>query len=75
MRRPKFRMQAHRGDSAFFPENTIPAFTAAIEQGYDVIELDTKFTADDVCVVFHDTTVNRTGRRDDGSVIEEKTDI
>ena len=68
-------MQAHRGDSEYYPENTIPAFAAAIEQGYDIIELDPKFTKDGHCVILHDQTVNRTGRYDDGSEIPEKTDI
>lgn len=68
-----FRFQAHRGDSVGFPENTIPAFKAAIDQGYHVIEMDNKFTADNVCICLHDGTVNRTCRRADGSVIEERT--
>lgn len=68
-----FRFQAHRGDSAFYPENTLVSYKAAIDQGYQVIEMDNKFTKDKVCICLHDTSVNRSCRRDDGSVIEEKT--
>ncbi|MBN2283138.1 MAG: glycerophosphodiester phosphodiesterase [Deltaproteobacteria bacterium] len=51
---------AHRGDSAHFPENTIPAFTAAVAAGADMIELDVTMTADGHLVVIHDRTVDRT---------------
>ena len=51
--------QAHRGVSTEYPENTMPAFRAAYEQGYKIIELDPAFTADDVCVLFHDKKVGR----------------
>ena len=70
---PGFRFQAHRGDSAHFPENTSVSYKAAIDAGYHVIELDNKFSKDDVCICLHDGTVNRTCRRPDGSAFEEKT--
>ena len=50
----------HRGASAEAPENTLPSFLRAIEQGVDAIELDVHVTADDVPVVMHDATVTRT---------------
>jgi glycerophosphoryl diester phosphodiesterase len=50
----------HRGASAEAPENTLPSFLRAIEQGVDAIELDVHVTADDVPVVMHDPTVTRT---------------
>ena len=50
----------HRGASAEAPENTLPSFLRAIEQGADAIELDVHVTADDVPVVMHDPTVIRT---------------
>lgn len=46
----KFRFQAHRGDSPFYPENTLVSYKAALDQGYQVIEMDTKFTSDNVCI-------------------------
>lgn len=68
-------LQAHRGVSTDCPENTMAAFRAAVEQGYDWIELDPKFTADNQCVVLHDRTINRTGRTPDGQTPPEKTAI
>lgn len=56
------RLQAHRGVASDAPENTMAAFRLAVEQGYDIIEFDPKCTKDDVCVILHDRTLNRTGR-------------
>lgn len=50
---------AHRGASAHSPENTIAAFTLAIRQGADALELDAKLTSDGHVVVFHDQSVDR----------------
>lgn len=63
-------LQGHRGVSTEYPENTMTSYRAAIEQGYDYIELDPAVTADGVPVLLHDATVGRTGRNFDGSVIE-----
>lgn len=52
----------HRGASAVAPENTRAAFKAAIEAGADGIEFDVRLALDGVPVVFHDSTLNRTGR-------------
>jgi len=38
--------QAHRGVSTEYPENTMPAFIAAVEQGYTYIETDPLVTKD-----------------------------
>lgn len=51
---------AHRGASAYAPENTLAAFQLAIEQGADGIELDVNLTADGHVVVIHDRIVDRT---------------
>ncbi len=51
---------AHRGASAYAPENTITAFKLAIDQGADAIELDAKLSADGQVVVIHDDSVDRT---------------
>lgn len=50
----------HRGASADAPENTLAAFTLALEQGADGIEFDVQLCADGVPVVMHDDTVDRT---------------
>ena len=51
---------AHRGffDNEDVPENSIPAFLAAVEHGYG-IELDVRLTKDGQTVVFHDATLLR----------------
>lgn len=52
---------AHRGCSLAYPENTLSAFQAAAEiQGITGIELDIQLTKDNVMVVIHDETVDRT---------------
>src|SRR5215470_12548083 len=50
---------AHRGASAYAPENTMPAFELALRQGADMIELDVQRSADGALVVFHDDTTER----------------
>ena len=69
------KLQAHRGVSTEAPENTMPAFLLAIEQGYAAIELDPIVTKDLQVVLHHDATINRTGRNADGSQIEEELRI
>ena len=71
----KVMLQAHRGVSTDCPENTMVAFRASVEQGYDWIELDPKFTADNQCVVLHDRYLDRTARTPDGKKPPEKTPI
>ena len=44
---------AHRGASAYAPENTLAAFKLAFDLGADGIELDVELTKDGVPVVFH----------------------
>lgn len=56
---PKPTIIAHRGSSAYAPENTLAAFKLAIEQHADAIELDVMFTADNKVVVIHDMSLNR----------------
>nr|WP_255421944.1 glycerophosphodiester phosphodiesterase [Tessaracoccus sp. MC1627] len=51
---------AHRGASAYAPENTLPAFQLALQMGADGVELDVQRTADGHVVAIHDETINRT---------------
>lgn len=51
---------AHRGLSQACPENTLPAFAAAMAVGAHEIELDLWASRDGVPVVCHDATVDRT---------------
>ena len=51
---------AHRGASAYAPENTLAAFRLAADQGAQAVELDAKLSLDGQVVVIHDQTVERT---------------
>ena len=51
---------AHRGYSAAYPENTIPAFKGAIQVGADWAELDVQQTEDGEVIVMHDSNLKRT---------------
>ncbi|WP_043614605.1 glycerophosphodiester phosphodiesterase [Nonomuraea candida] len=51
---------AHRGASAYAPENTIAAFELAASQGADMFELDVQETKDHELILMHDTTLART---------------
>jgi glycerophosphoryl diester phosphodiesterase len=57
---PQPAIVAHRGASAYAPENTLAAFKLALQQGADGIELDAKLSSDGHVVVIHDQTVDRT---------------
>ncbi len=49
-----FDVQGHRGARGLYPENTLPAFEAAIEAGVDTLELDLQVTQDGEIVIHHD---------------------
>ncbi len=51
---------AHRGNSAFFPENTVESLLQGIDLGADGVEFDVRLTRDGKPVVIHDATVDRT---------------
>lgn len=52
-------IQGHRGMRGLRPENTLPAFEAAIEAGAHVLELDIQATRDEELVIHHDYFINR----------------
>jgi glycerophosphoryl diester phosphodiesterase len=52
---------AHRGASAYRPENTLPAYALAVEQRADMIEIDLHLTRDGVVVVTHDERLEGLG--------------
>ena len=76
----RFQIIAHRGASAYAPENTLPAFERAQELGALDVELDVQLSRDDVLVLYHDKTLDRkterTGRvRDHDAAELAKIDI
>jgi len=54
-----FTVVAHRGASAYCPENTLVSFKRAIAMGADMVELDVQLTLDGEVVVFHDENLTR----------------
>jgi glycerophosphoryl diester phosphodiesterase len=54
-----FTIIAHRGASAYYPENTLPSFEGAIAMGADMVELDVQLSSDKEVVVFHDEKISR----------------
>jgi len=64
MRHPYFDLPrpipvGHRGASGELPENTLPAFARALEQGALILETDVHPSADGVPVIFHDDELDR----------------
>jgi glycerophosphoryl diester phosphodiesterase len=51
---------AHRGASAYEPENTLRAFETAIRMGATMLELDLHLTRDGELIVLHDPEISRT---------------
>ncbi|MBW6472467.1 MAG: hypothetical protein K0B14_05030 [Anaerolineaceae bacterium] len=60
---------AHRGASAYAPENTMAAFKKAVELSADGIEFDVKCSKDGEMVIIHDQSLERT-TNGHGRVIE-----
>lgn len=50
---------AHRGASAYAPENSLTAFTQAASMGADMVEVDLRFTSDGVPIITHDASLRR----------------
>ena len=50
---------AHRGGAGDWPENTMPAFEAAVGLGFTYVETDVHATSDGVLVAFHDESLDR----------------
>lgn len=51
---------AHRGASRVAPENTLPAFEAALRLGADGVELDVQYSSDGNLVICHNPTLDKT---------------
>src|SRR5262245_56259599 len=52
---------AHRGASAYRPENTLPAYELAVAQDADMIEVDLHLTKDGAIALAHDAELERIG--------------
>ena len=57
---PIEKIIGHRGASAYAPENTLAAFTKALDLGCQWVEFDVMLNADEEPFVFHDENLKRT---------------
>lgn len=62
---------AHRGNSLEYPENTMLSMAGAVEAGADFIEFDLRSTVEDIPILLHDRTFERTANVQ--GIPEEKT--
>lgn len=69
--RPDVMVIAHQGGEGLWPSETLFSFQNAANLGVDVLEMDLHITKDDVLVLIHDETVDRT--TDGSGVVEEMT--
>lgn len=65
----------HQGYNSIAPGNTLPAFVLSRKYGFEYVETDIRFTSDNVPVLLHDETINRTARNSDGSIISGEIPI
>lgn len=65
-----YRVANHRGWNSVAPENTLPAFALSKQNGFEYVETDIRFSADDVPVMIHDATVDRTSNGS-GNVVDK----
>ena len=65
----------HRGYNLTAPENTLPAFQLSRQMGFIYVETDVQFTSDDVAVLLHDESINRTARNADGTQLSSTVNI
>ncbi|WP_244221684.1 glycerophosphodiester phosphodiesterase family protein [Corallococcus exercitus] len=72
----RFDAQGHRGARNLRPENTLPAFEAALDYRMTTLELDTVLTADGVPVLSHDPDLSPAKcRHADGSPLPSPVPI
>ena len=65
----------HKGYCYVAPENTLPAYKLSKQMGFEYVETDISFTSDDIPVLLHDNTINRTARNLDGTEISSTIGI
>lgn len=55
---------AHRGGGTLAPENTLTAMKCGYAHGYGAVEFDVKLSTDNIAILLHDDTLNRTTNGD-----------
>lgn len=68
---PKAMVCAHRADHENYPENSLPAIQAAIDNGIQIFESDARLTVDNQVVLMHDPGTLRTTNAN--YVVSQKT--
>jgi hypothetical protein len=68
---PDFLLIAHRGDSDNAPDNTLPAFDLALQQGFTHFETDCQLSADGQAIILHDEKLGRTNNGAPGTLAWE----
>lgn len=58
----KVRVAAHRGNSKYYPENTILGFKEALKLNVDQLEIDLHMTKDGEIIMMHDHECNYRNR-------------
>ncbi len=66
-----YKIYGHRGSRTRLPENTMPSFKLALEEGADGLEMDIRTTKDGEVVICHDKDLMRVGGAD--FVVSEHT--
>lgn len=64
------RIIGHRGAAAYAPENTLEGFHTAADMGVEWVEFDVKLTKDQVAILFHDESLERTTNGGDRPVAD-----
>lgn len=67
-----YKIYGHRGSRTRLPENTMPSFKLALEEGADGLEIDIRTTKDGEIVICHDKDLKRVGGVD-GFTVSEHT--
>lgn len=71
----RIEIYAHRGGRGLEPENTMPAYYSALNQGVDYVDMDVGITKDGVIVVTHELSLDPDLTRYRGEFIKEATPI
>lgn len=64
---------SHRGGGFYAPENTLSSIEKGIELGADAIEIDIRFTKDNIPVLIHDSTLTRTTDDTENTKVKDLT--
>ncbi len=70
----RIQIYAHRAGRGLMPEQTLPAYAAALRLGVDYVDMDIGMTKDGVLVITHDLTLNPDLTRDQNGQMDHGPD-